>query len=78
VASGTQRKRLLPVVKLSEIRHLITRVWFKDGMIPKLLSCARTLRHNVGEVDILSTTASNVLLDAVKGGKNRRDPDVKS
>jgi acetylglutamate kinase len=62
-------KRLLPVVKLVEIRHLINQGIVRDGMIPKLLSCARTLRHNVGEVDILSTTAANVLLDAVKGGK---------
>ncbi len=62
-------KRLLPVVKLGEIRHLINQGVVRDGMIPKLLSCARTLRHNVGEVDILSTTAANVLLDAVKGGK---------
>ena len=62
-------KRLLPVVKLGEIRHLINQGIVRDGMIPKLLSCARTLRHNVGEVDILSTTAANVLLDAVKGGK---------
>jgi acetylglutamate kinase len=62
-------KRLLPVVKLGEIRHLINQGVVRDGMIPKLLSCARMLRHNVGEVDILSTTAANVLLDAVKGGK---------
>jgi acetylglutamate kinase len=62
-------KRLLPVVKLGEILHLINQGVVRDGMIPKLLSCARTLRHNVGEVDILSTTAANVLLDAVKGGK---------
>ncbi len=62
-------KRLLPVVKLGEIRYLINQGVVRDGMIPKLLSCARTLRHNVGEVDILSTTTANVLLDAVKGGK---------
>jgi acetylglutamate kinase len=64
-----EEKHLLPVVKLGEIRHLINQGIVRDGMIPKLLSCARTLRHNVGEVDILSTTAANVLLDAVKGGK---------
>jgi acetylglutamate kinase len=63
------KKRLLPVVKLSEIRRLISQGVVRDGMIPKLLSCARLLRHNVGEVDILSTTAPNVLLDAVQGGK---------
>jgi acetylglutamate kinase len=62
-------KRLLPVVKLGEIRRLINQGVVRDGMIPKLLSCARLLRHNVGEVDILSTTTANALLDAVKGGK---------
>jgi acetylglutamate kinase len=38
-------------------------------MIPKLLSCARTLRKNVGEVDILSTTAPKALLRAIVHGK---------
>jgi acetylglutamate kinase len=38
-------------------------------MIPKLLSCARTLRHHVGEVDILSTAGPNVLLRAIQDGK---------
>jgi acetylglutamate kinase len=63
-------KRLLPVVRLGEIRRLIRRGVVRDGMIPKLLSCARTLRHAVGEVDILSTAAPNVLLRAIQDGKN--------
>ena len=62
-------KRLLPVVKLGDIRRLIHAGVVRDGMIPKLLSCARTLRQNVGEVDILSTTAPNALLSAVEKGK---------
>jgi acetylglutamate kinase len=62
-------KRLLPVVKLGEIRGLIKQGVVRDGMIPKLLSCARTLRQNVGEVDILSTTIPNALLSIVKEGK---------
>jgi acetylglutamate kinase len=62
-------KQLLPVVKLGEIRRLIDQEVVRDGMIPKLLSCARTLRQNVGEVDILSTTAPNVILRAIEGGK---------
>jgi acetylglutamate kinase len=71
-------KRLLPVVKLGEIRGLIHRGVVRDGMIPKLLSCAHTLRHHVGEVDILSTTASNVLLHAVEDGKTAGTRIVKS
>ena len=62
-------KHLLPVVRLGDIRRLINDGVVRDGMIPKLLSCARTLRQNVGEVDILSTTAPNALLSAIKKGK---------
>lgn len=62
-------KRLLPVVKLREIRRLINEGVVRDGMIPKLLSCARTLRQNVDEVDILSTTVPNALLSAIENGK---------
>jgi acetylglutamate kinase len=62
-------KHLLPVVKLGDIRRLISEGVVRDGMIPKLLSCARTLRKNVGEVDILSTTVPNALLSAIEKGK---------
>jgi acetylglutamate kinase len=62
-------KRLLPVVRLGDIRRMINQGVVRDGMIPKLLSCARTLRQNVGEVDILSTTAPNALLQAIEQGK---------
>ncbi len=58
-------KNLLPVVKLAGISSLIRREIVRDGMIPKLRSCARTLRHNVGEIDILSPTAPKGLLLAV-------------
>jgi acetylglutamate kinase len=58
-------KKLLPVVKLGEISSLIRREIVRDGMIPKLRSCARTLRGSVGEIDILSPSAPNGLLRAV-------------
>jgi len=58
-------RRLLPVVKLSDIRGLIRKEIVRDGMIPKLRSCARTLRHDVGEIDILSPAAKNGLLRAI-------------
>lgn len=58
-------KKILPVVKLSEIPSMIRREIVRDGMIPKLRSCARTLRHNVGEIDILSPSAPNGLTRAV-------------
>ena len=58
-------RRLLPVVKLGEIRSLIHKQIVRDGMIPKLRSCARTLRHDVGEIDILSPAAINGLVRAI-------------
>jgi acetylglutamate kinase len=71
-------KRLLPVVKLGEIRKLIHKGIVRDGMIPKLLSCARTLRQNVGEVDILSTTAPDALLAALGGWESAGTRIVKN
>jgi acetylglutamate kinase len=62
-------KRLLPIVKLGDIRRMIKEGVVRDGMIPKLLSCGRTLRQKVGEVDILSTTVPNALLNAIEKGK---------
>jgi len=55
-------KNLLPVVKVGEISSLIRRQIVRDGMIPKLRSCARTLRQDVGEIDILSPASPNGLL----------------
>lgn len=61
-------RRLLPVVRMGEIRSLIRKGIVRDGMIPKLLSSARSLRHEVGEVGIFSAAAPNVLLRALRGG----------
>ena len=71
-------KRLLPTVRLADIPQLIRAGIVRDGMIPKLRSCARTLRQNVGEVDILSTTAPNALVDAIKHDKTAGTRIVKS
>lgn len=62
-------KKLLPVVRRAEIPSLIRRGIVRDGMIPKLRSCARTLRHEVGEIDILSPAAPNGLLRTVLAGE---------
>ena len=59
------QRRLLPVVKVGAIRGLIRKQIVRDGMIPKLRSCARTLRHDVGEIDILSPAAKNGLVRAI-------------
>ncbi len=58
-------KQLLPVVRMGDIPELIRREIVRDGMIPKLRSCARTLRQEVGEIDILSPADPNGLLRTV-------------
>jgi acetylglutamate kinase len=63
-------RRLLPLVKLSEIPGLIRKGVVRDGMIPKLLSCSRLLRKQVGEVDILSAEGSHALLRAMENGRH--------
>jgi acetylglutamate kinase len=73
-----QERRLLPVVRQSEIRRLIQKGIVRDGMIPKLLSCARTLRHQVGEIDIVSASAPNVLVRTVANGDRVGTRVVKS
>ncbi len=59
-------RRLLPRVALNEIANLIRNGIVRDGMIPKLRSCARTLRHEVGEIHIVSPAAPNVLTGALE------------
>ncbi len=58
-------RKLLSKVKLGEIPALIREGIVHDGMIPKLLSCARTLRRTVGEIDIVSPATPNCLLQLV-------------
>jgi len=62
--------RVLPLVKLSEIPALIKKGVVRDGMIPKLLSCARVLRKRVGEIDILPADGSTDLLRALQTGQH--------
>jgi acetylglutamate kinase len=71
-------RRLLPVVKEGEIRSLIRKGIVRDGMIPKLLSSARLLRHEVGEIDIVPAAAPNVLLRALAGADQVGTRIVKS
>ncbi len=58
-------RRLLPLVRLGEIRKMISGGIVRDGMIPKLRSCARTLGHGVREIDILSPAIPKGLLQAL-------------
>ncbi|MCL5005510.1 MAG: acetylglutamate kinase [Acidobacteria bacterium] len=58
-------RKVLPLVRLKEIRSLIQKGTVRDGMIPKLRSCARTLQHGVQEIDIISPDVQNSLLRTV-------------
>lgn len=58
-------KKVLPLVRLSEIRSLIHKGTVRDGMIPKLRSCARTIQNGVHEIDIISPDEQNSLLRTV-------------
>jgi acetylglutamate kinase len=55
-------KQLLSKVNVRAIPRLIRQGIVRDGMIPKLQSCARTLRQHVREIDILSPAAPRALL----------------
>lgn len=61
--------RRLSVVRLGEIEALIRKGIVRDGMIPKLRSCARTLRQEVGEINILSVAGPKSLIRAVEGSE---------
>ncbi len=59
------KRQLLPLVRVKDIRSLIRKGTVRDGMIPKLRSCARTLQHGVHEIDIISPDTQNSLLRTV-------------
>ncbi len=71
-------RRLLPLVKRREIRSLIQKGIVRDGMIPKLQSCAHTLQHAVSEIDIISGSTPNSLLRALQEGARAGTRIVKS
>ena len=61
--------RRLPLVKVNEIGVLIRRGVVRDGMIPKLRSCARTLGRDVRESNILPPAVPGGLLAALNAGQ---------
>jgi acetylglutamate kinase len=63
-------KKVLPLVRLRDIRSLIQKGTVRDGMIPKLRSCARTIQHGVHEIDIISPDEQNSLLRTVIQGES--------
>jgi len=62
-------KQLLAKVTLRDIPRLIRQGIVRDGMIPKLQSCARTLRQHVREIDILSPAVPRALLRMLGEGE---------
>jgi acetylglutamate kinase len=71
-------RNLLPRVKLGEIQTLIRKGIVKDGMIPKLRSCARTLRKGVKEIDIIGSGTPGSLVRAIESRENVGTRIVKS
>lgn len=55
------KRRLLPRVRAAEIESLIRDGVVRDGMIPKLRSCAEMLAGGVGEIDIISPSVPGSL-----------------
>lgn len=62
-------RQLLARLTTSEISRLIRRGVVRDGMIPKLRSCARSLDRKVGEIAILPPDVPGGLLAALNGGE---------
>ncbi|HEV2246738.1 MAG TPA: acetylglutamate kinase [Terriglobia bacterium] len=58
-------RQVLPLVRLKDIQRLIRKGTVRDGMIPKLRSCARTLQQGVQEIDIISPDEQDSLLRTV-------------
>jgi acetylglutamate kinase len=61
-------KRLLPLVKTGDINRMIRTGVVRDGMIPKLRSCARTIARHVKEIDLIPPTVPGALLGTVHSG----------
>ena len=63
-------RRLLPLVRVKDIARLIRQGVVRDGMIPKLRSCARTLAGDVRAIDILPPSVPGALLEAFETGRH--------
>lgn len=61
------KRERLPKVRAGEIEDLIEKGIVRDGMIPKLRSCAEVLQGGVGEIDIISSSAPAGLLQLLGG-----------
>ncbi|MGH9327404.1 MAG: acetylglutamate kinase [Terriglobia bacterium] len=57
---------VLPEVRAKEIHGLIRKGIVRDGMIPKLLSCARVLARGVNEIDMISPATPGGLLQLLR------------
>ncbi|MGH9343218.1 MAG: acetylglutamate kinase, partial [Terriglobia bacterium] len=60
------RHKRLPEVRANDIEGLIEKKVVRDGMIPKLRSCAQVLKGGVGEIDIISSSAPAGLLQVLE------------
>lgn len=63
-------RKLLAEVRAKEIRGMIRKGIVRDGMIPKLLSCAVVLAGGVREIDMVSSSTPNSLLRVLNNREN--------
>jgi acetylglutamate kinase len=63
------RRQLITLLKVRDIPRLIRDGTVRDGMIPKLQSCARILAGDVQEIDILSPAIPRGLLRIAASGR---------
>ena len=60
-----RKRRRLPVIVEREIEKLVRQRVVTEGMVPKLRSCARTLKKNVSEIQILGAQKPDALWRSV-------------
>lgn len=59
----------IPVIKTTDIGHLIDNGVITEGMIPKIKSCLKAIESGVKEVNIVKGTQPHVLLKIMRGDK---------
>lgn len=64
-----RKRRRIPVITEQEIEKLVRQKVVTEGMVPKLRSCARTLRRNVSEIQILGAQKTNALWHSIVKGE---------
>ena len=59
----------IPLIKTTDIGHLIDNGVITEGMIPKIKSCLKAIESGVKEINIVKGTQPHVLLKVIRGGQ---------